>query len=387
MDRFQALNGRALLFLAFFWFLWFLSFTTRAVFSPILPLVEDEFAVSHATATSLFAFISMGYCLSLFLSGIFAGRVGYKKSICFSMLLSSIVFGIIPFVETFSMLRLLTFAIGLAAGIYIPSSLPLLTEYYHENIWGKTIAIHDSAASFSIFATPFLSIFILKFLSWRGIFAVLGGIALACGVVFFFLGPEVKAKKGSQALLGNLLKRKILWIIGGMWIFAGGSNLGLYFIFPLYLTKELHMDVDSANTIFGISRLGGIFVAISAGFMVDRFNLKRALFFFLLLTGFFTMSLAYRDVEWMKVLLFLQASITIGFFPLSLVLISRIFEPEARGQATGLIVTLGVIFGIGLVPYLLGLSADYFSFRFGIFFLGLFTALSSALVYLLPESR
>ncbi len=150
MDRFQALNGRALLFLAFFWFLWFLSFTTRAVFSPILPLVEDEFAVSHATATSLFAFISMGYCLSLFLSGIFAGRVGYKKSICFSMLLSSIVFGIIPFVETFSMLRLLTFAIGLAAGIYIPSSLPLLTEYYHENIWGKTIAIHDSAASSSV---------------------------------------------------------------------------------------------------------------------------------------------------------------------------------------------------------------------------------------------
>jgi MFS transporter, NNP family, nitrate/nitrite transporter len=387
MDRFQALKGKALSFLVFLWFLWFLNFTTRAVFSPILPLIEDEFAIHHATASSLFAFISIGYGLSLFLSGIFAGQVGYKKSICFSMLIAALVFAAIPFVTTFAVLRLLAFAVGLAAGIYPPSSLPLITAYYHEKIWGRTIVIHDSGTSVSIFATPFLCILILQFLSWRGILAILGGVALLSGAIFFFLGPEVKAQKGAQALFWDLLKRKTLWMIGILWVVASGCNLGLYFIFPLYLTKELHMDVDSANTIFGISRLGGIFVAIVTGFMVDRFNLKKALLLILLLTGSLTMSLASGNVEWMKVLLFLQASIAIAFFPIALIFISRIFERDERGQATGLIITLGVMVGIGLIPYLLGLSGDLLSFRFGIFFLGLFTVLSSTLVHFLPESR
>ncbi len=170
-----------------------------------------------------------------------------------------------------------------------------------------------------------------------------------------------------------------------IWLFAAASNMGLYFIFPLYLTKELHIDIETANSIFGISRIGGIAVAVSAGFIVDRFNLRRLIFFILLLTGILTAALVYRDMQWLKVLLFLQASIAVGFFPVALVLISRIFEQDLRGQATGLIVTCGVIFAIGLGPYLLGLSGDRISFRFGIFLLGILTAFASALVFLLKE--
>jgi MFS family permease len=95
--------------------------------------------------------------------------------------------------------------------------------------------------------------------------------------------------------------------------------------------------------------------------------------------------LVYRDLKWLKVLLFLQASIAVGFFPVALVLISRIFTQEVRGQAMGLIVPFGVIFGIGVGPYLLGLSGDLISFRFGIGLLGILTALSSAVVFLLPD--
>ena len=388
MNRFPALRGsKAWVFLFFLWFLWFLSFTSRAIFAPLLPLIEDEFAIRHATASSIFAYISVGYSLSLFLSGLWGGWVGYKKAITVSMLLTSAVFGMIPWVGSFSTLRSLSFIVGLAAGIYLPSILPLLTAYYAEKDWGRAIVIHDSGAPFSIFAAPLICLFLLPFVSWRGILALLGGIMFAGGVLFYFSGPEVKRPQGAQGRFRDLLRRKSLWIIGAIWIFASGCNLGLYFIFPLYLTKELSMDGDTANTIFSISRLGGIAVVLTAGYFIDRFSLKKGIFWVLLLTGLLTMALATRQVGWMRILLFLQASIAIGFFPLTFVLISRIFEAERRGEATGFIVTMGVIVGIGLMPYLLGLCGDYLSFRLGIVLLGILTALSSSLLYLLPGPK
>ena len=41
--------------------------------------------------------------------------------------------------------------------------------------WGKVITIHDSATSMSIFAVPFLAVFMLSFLGWRGIFYISEG--------------------------------------------------------------------------------------------------------------------------------------------------------------------------------------------------------------------
>lgn len=94
-------------------------------------------------------------------------------------------------------------------------------------------------------------------------------------VVFAITIQEVKiqAKKGN--ILGDLVKSKTLWLMGAIWIFDAGANLGVYFVVPLYLTKKLSLDIGYANKIFGISRLGGVFVAIMSGFVIDRFSLKK----------------------------------------------------------------------------------------------------------------
>jgi hypothetical protein len=54
-------------------------------------------------------------------------------------------------------------------------------------------------------------------------------------------------------------------------------------------------------------------------------------------------------------------------------------------MATGLIVTLATIFGMGITPFLLGLSGDFLSFRFGIFLFGVLVILSSGITYFLKE--
>lgn len=387
MQRYTSLKGNGLYFLLFLWSLWFINFTGRTIFSPLLPFIEDEFAVTHARASSIYMFISGGYSLSLFFSGIVGALLGPRKAILASLATSSAVFFIIPFVKVFWLLYICTFFFGMGSGLYITSAIPLITEYYEERIWGRTIAIHDSATSLSFFGAPFIALAVLSLFPWRGIFVLFALALTICAIIFPLVSEEVHMEEGRRYFDGTLLLKRQLWYLSIVWVFATGANFGIYLILPLYLTKELSMDVSHGNTILGLSRLGGIMVAISAGFFVDRFSLKKAMLFLLLTTGGLTMLLGIRETSWIKWIMFFQATLSIGFFPISLVAISRLFEREARGQAIGFILTLASVIGIGLIPYLLGVSGDLASFRLGILILGILTSASSGFLFFLKELK
>ena len=132
MEHGVALKGKGLLFLFVLWCFWFSNMTVRVSFAPILPLIEDEFLVTHARASSIFVFLSAGYALSIFFSGLYAGRFGYKKSITISVATASLLFFLIPFVKVFSLLYVFSFIIGAAIGADLPAVLPLITEYFAE---------------------------------------------------------------------------------------------------------------------------------------------------------------------------------------------------------------------------------------------------------------
>jgi MFS transporter, NNP family, nitrate/nitrite transporter len=385
MQRYASLRGKALLFLFFLWFLWFINFITRMAFAPILPLVEDEFMVNHAQASSIFIFLSVGYGVAVVFSGLFSGRFGYKKSIVISLLFLSLVAFLIPLVHEFILLYLFAFMLGFSVGFYLPAVIPLITEYYSEKDWGKAIAIHDTGASCSIFATPFIALFLLHYFPWRGIFIVLACSYLVCSTVFWFVSTEVKVTNPPKAVFISIIKIRSLWLMSVIWIFGAGANLGIYSIVPLYLTKELHMDIGYANTILGISRLGAVVVAIACGFLIDRFNLRRIMFLVMIITSVLTVLMGLVSVRYIGIVLFLQAFFVTAFFPVGLVAMAKTFNREMRSLATGIIVAISIVFGGGIVPYVLGISGDLVSFRLGITILGIFVALSSTLIFHLKE--
>ncbi len=383
--RYSNLWGRALLFLMFLWLLWFLNFSVRIVLSPILPVIEDEFLVSHARASGIFVFLSIGYGVSVIISGFLSGRFGYKKSIIFSLVLLSLATFLVLFVHTFLLLYLFAFVLGFAVGIYIPSVIPLITEYYAEKDWGKAIAIHDTGASISILTTPFVAIALLALVPWRGIFVVFACVFLACSIVLCFACGEVRIENPPRAMFRDILRMRSLWIMTGLFTFGVGANLGIYSIIPLYLTKELRLSIDYANTILGISRLGSVGVAISCGFLVDRFSLRKIMFPMMAIAGVFTILMGLASVRLTGIVLFVQAVFITGFFPVGLVAIAKIFNREMRGLATGMILAVCMVFGSGIIPYLLGVSGDLSSFRLGIVILGVLVTLSSGLIFRLKD--
>jgi MFS transporter, NNP family, nitrate/nitrite transporter len=357
------------------------------MFSPVLPFIEDEFHISHAKASSIFIFQSLGYGISIFFSGLFSGTLGYKRSIMVSLIVSAFMFFLVPFTMFFNMLYVLSFILGVSAGIYIPAAIPLIIAYYEEKIWGKSIAIHDSSASIGVLGAPIIALFLLEFFQWRGIFSVLGGVFILAALIFYFLFDELKVEKANRAELHNFFRKKALWTMGIIWIFAASNSLGIYSVTPLYLTKELHLDIGYANTIFGISRLGGCAAAIGSGFLVSRFSIQKIMASILVISGIFTVFVALAGVRFIGLALFLQAIFIYGFFPAGLIALSRMFEMNIRSIAIGFISGFGVIVGWGITPYLLGLSGDLVSFKFGILMLGLGTIMASRLVFLLKELR
>ena len=359
--------------------------SARTIFSPILPLIEDEFMVRHARASSIFIFPSLGYAISVFFTGFYSGRFGYRKAITFSFAIASLVLFLISFVKVFSAFYVLAFILGLALGIYLPAAIPFITEHFAENRWSKSIAIHDSAAPISIFCTPFIILFILHIRTWRGVFEVYAAAFLMSALIFYLISDEVEIASSQKIRLSHLFKIQSLWTSSILWIVATGANLGLYLILPLYLTKELSLSIEYANSILGTSRLGGIGVAILCSFLIDKFNLKRILFLIFLLSSIFTFLTGVAPVNFIGFCLFFQAFFVTGFFPVGLVAITKTFNKEERSMAIGIILACSLAFGGGSVPYLLGVAGDLLSFRFGISILGILVGLSSLLTLSMKE--
>lgn len=363
--------------LMLFWALWYLNFSSRTIVAPLLPLIEDSLSINHARAGSFFFAFFAGYTLALLGSGLTALRIGYKKSILFSFLILVVCYSALGLIGSYGLFMTVMFFLGISAGFYLPSAIPLLTTAFPKAHWGKAISIHETAAGFSILSLPFLTVFALRFVQWRTIFWILAAACL-CIIVFLevFL-PDPRPQREQKVRLSIVLRRKEFWIIGALWVSCGMASIGIYNIVPLFLVKERGIAMDLANTMFGLSRAGGFFGQIAVGFVLDRFNIKKLLYFLTLASGLATIGLAVSHVYWLMVaMLFLQATFSVVFFPVGLMAIARITRPGERSLFTGVLLGFSSIIGPGLSPVFLGAVADVWSFQIGILAVGVMIMLS-----------
>ncbi|MFO7461158.1 MAG: MFS transporter [Desulfatiglandales bacterium] len=374
--------------LLLFWGLWFLNFSTRTILSPLLPIFEKEMGFGYALAGSLFLYLSLGYTGSLVAAGWIVPRVGFKKAIALGFFILIAAFAALVLIKSYAHLVVVAFFLGLGGGIYLPCALPLLTSAIPPDKWGKSIAFHETAASSSILATPLLVAAALAFTGWPTLVMALSALCLAMILTFLILLPEPSQKGEDKFTFSRVLHRRDFWIMAVLWAFAAAGGLGLYNLIPLFLVNEKGLPLDTANTVFGVSRLGGLALIFVAGFLMDRFGVRKVLLASLLVSGFATAGLAVAQGFTLVVgMLVLQATSIPVFFPAGLVAISRLTDYADRSAFTGATLAVGVVFGTGIAPTLLGFIADIRDFQTGIFFQGVLTMLACVLLPLLRKIR
>jgi MFS family permease len=346
-----------------------------------MPIIEDEFTITHALAGSIFTFLSIGFTITLLLTALLAARIGYKRCIALGFLILAVSLFSLKCVVTFTSLALAAFFIGLGAGFYIPSAIPLLTEIFQPKNWGKAIALHDTGASFSILSIPVLTAVAVRFIHWRTLLVILGASCLVLLLFFWVFSPDPHPQKGEKIQFTRVLRRRDLWIIAVPWFFATANSLGLYNLIPLFLVKEKGIDLGVANTIFGLSRIGALVASVLVGFLIDRFGAKKIIFAVLLSTALSTVGIAVSPTLPLLVgMLAFQATVSAAFFPAGFVAISKLTDLNQRGIFTGVTLAFGVVFGLGLTPAILGAAADAWGFQPGILVLGVLTVFSCGLI-------
>ncbi|MFW2368034.1 MAG: MFS transporter [Desulforhopalus sp.] len=365
---------KKLLLLIILWGLWYLAFATRTIVSPLLPIIENEFGLNHGMAGSLYLFAGVGATIASLATGFLAIKIGFKRLIIASFLLTCGACLGIYYAQTYISLAVLLFLFGLSGGFYLPCAIPMITSVFAPASWGRAISIHETAAGFSILSVPLVVAYALGFFEWRFLFVIMACFVAVGILIFLILAPDPQPKKTQRGLFKTIIGRADFWIVMILWVNCGMTSMGIYNIVPLYLVDEKGMDLEFANNLFGISRVGGFFGQVCIGFFLDRFSIKKIMFILVLASGLSTLGMALCVGQGIFVgLMILQGTFSVMFFPVGLMAISRLTGLEERGVYTGLIMAISQIFGVGLTPLLLGVIADAWSFKIGLAILGILT--------------
>jgi MFS transporter, NNP family, nitrate/nitrite transporter len=363
--------------LLLFWSLWYLNFSARSIISPIMPLIEDEFAISHAMAGALFLSFWVGNTIAVFYSGFLSQKIGYKRTILIGFAGIVITFLLLRYTETYQLFAVTVFFLGIGAGLYLPCAIPLITATIEKKHWGKAISFHETAAGLCLLTIPLIVVWALSLAHWKSIFLIFSAACLFFTIIMQFLAPDPRPEKQERSPISNILRRKEFWIVTAAWVCCGIASMGIYNIVPLYLVKERGLQIEAANTIFGMSRFGGFIGMVFIGLIIDRFDLKKILMVILLATGITTIGIALADSYMViSAMLLAQATFSVVFFPAGLVAIARLTNLADRSMFTGVLMAISSIIGPGLSPMILGAVADLWNFQIGILIAGIIIILS-----------
>ena len=344
-----------------------LNFLGRVILAPLLPTIERDLGVGHAEAGSLFLLISMGYFVSLVASGFVASRLMHYRTISFSASAIGLALVTISFSDSQAGVLVGLVLLGLAAGLYLPSGISTLTSLVNPNQWGKAIAIHELAPNLGFVLAPLITEALLKWFSWRGILGVMGAASITAGVAFarFGKGGRFPGTAPSVAAFQNILAKPAFWIMTILFSLGITGSLGVYAMLPLYLVAERGLNQYSANILVAISRISGLGMAFLAGWATDRFGAKRIMAAVFLLTGSMTVLLGLAKGYWLVIIVFLQPTLAVCFFPAGFAALSCLGPPSSRNVAVSLAIPLAFLIGAGGIPTGIGIMGDLANFALG----------------------
>lgn len=353
--------------LLFLVLLFFLNFSSRVIFSPLLPVIEAELKISHAASGSFFFYISSGYFFTMVLSGFVAKRINHKRTIAFSIMSSGLALLFASMGTTLLQLQLALFCLGMAAGPYLPSGLATISSLVSPSHRARGMAVHELAPNLGFAVSPLLCELMLRLLPWRQGILLFGIIICIAGLVYFIFtkGYSEQGHSPDPATILFFLKMADFWILTLLFSLAICSTLGIYAMLPLFLVSDHSMETAHANGLVAISRIAAVGMPIIGGWLGDRFGNRLVMGYVLLFGGIFTTFLGLCP-GWLLIFpVIVQPMIAVCFFPSAFAILSNLGPPDKGSVAISLAIPLAFLAGAGVMPFLIGMVGDIFSIGVG----------------------
>lgn len=367
-------------------FMVFLSMYARVLLSPLLVYLQADLSLSTAEATRLFLPLSVSYSGTMLVSGFVARALGHRRTISLSALIIGSGLVLVSVGRSLATLYLAYAIIGAGAGFYPPSGVASVTAMVHDRIRGKAIAFHEVGPNSAFVVAPIIVAFTVPWLGWRGITAGSGILALIMAVVFdrASVAGGFRPERPHRGNLGALFRQPEFWAVTVFFSWAASSTIGVFAILPTFLINTEGFDATRINTLISLSRVSGIAMVFTSGYLVDRYGARRTMGTVLAITGGLTAAIGLVHGSMMLVVVFLQPMIISAFFPAAISAIADLGPPETRSVAVAFMIPMVNLVANGFFPTLMGALAERELIRYGFVGLGLVMLLS---LLMLPMIR
>jgi len=277
---------------------------------------------------------------------------------------------------------------GVFSSIYHPVGIPMLVQQARNP--GFTIGVNGLAGNLGIAIAAMLTGFLVKHVGWRAAFAVPGGIALLCGVLFLALVPREETPPARRpkklvdlprAVVARALLVMTLAAISSSLIFNFTTNGNGQLLAERL--KGLIDDPATLGVLLAAVYTVASFAQLIVGKLIDRYPLKWV----------------YLPVVALQVPLFLLAAdaggwplyaVVVGFMifvfgaiPFVDAMIVRYVDDRMRSRVAG--IRLTVSFGVSsLAVYLLGPTVKAAGFGTLLTVMAVISVFTTLFVALLP---
>lgn len=259
----------------------FFIFATMYSVQPILPLFTKNYEISISVASLSMSLSTVGLIFGLILIGFISDRYGRLLFIHLSILITTIILFIIPFMESFIFIIILRFIQGFSLAGLLGSALGYMVEEIDKKYFGFAATLYISSNSIGGMMGRFITGYLAESFSWQTAMFVLGAIGVFSYFLVLFTLPKSRYFQKSQVrfqedIAGFLyhLKNPSLLLMFGLGIVLQLSFTGMWTYLPFYLLESPYeLTLKQISYLYFAYSLGVVGAPI-AGWLTGKYNMR-----------------------------------------------------------------------------------------------------------------
>ncbi len=363
------------------WMGWISIYLARSVLPPVLPVLTEEFSLSHAQSGLLETAYLIGYIISKVPAGELSRRFGAKKVLAGSMVGYGASTLLTSSAQGFSHIFMLRFLVGLFQGVHLPVANALLSDRFGSR-QGRAIGFNESGANVgNTLAFP-VAVSFLSVWGWRAAFIALSlpAFLLAAATLALMREEESDAPEASN---GDLWEYSRILIPLALSHATYNLVLRTTFTFmPSFLVEYRGMAITAAGYLAMVLPFAGIFSKMGSGFILERLGPKTSISGATALSAVFMAGLVRTPGgPWVGLNLLILGLVLYSFSPIIYSSTTSSLPSGLKPVGLGVVTMFGNLIG-ALSTSAVGALIDSSGYGFAFAVVAAVTLASSALIHL-----
>jgi predicted MFS family arabinose efflux permease len=341
----------------------------RYLISTMYPLIAKELHLGYTDIGTITGALAVAWAISALFMGNLSDRIGRRLVLTGALIIFALLIGASGLATSLMGLVVVRMAMGLADGAFTPSSIAATVEASPAKRHGCNVGIQQMTLTlFGLGFAPLAVAGLLHFIDWRWIFLVFSGPGLLIAWFTWRIIPAAK-KNVSTEKRSSLDDWKRVLSYPNIRIMALGQLCWLTCLvttsafIPSFLMDHLHLSFGSVGIIQSAIGLGAGFGTVILPTLSDKIGRKPVMLLsaagacvMLLLLIHIGPSVPMLFGALFMVHFFNNAMITLTVGPLC----SETVSVALMATASGMVISIGELFGGGVATVIAGQVAEHF---------------------------